>query len=460
MFRIRTYLTNACLAGFDLTVTALCHIVVWQLELHRTLGPASSQPSPVSARSLALGFVLLLWVALASYFRLYHSRRLDSPFADTAILLKMGLASWIVLEGSAHLLSQLTLTPFFLLRFEAINTFTLVAARLALRLLARELRRRGRNVKNLVLVSTPELGNRVVERIEQRAHLGYRIVRRLPDSGLRLEEEPRLIEKLQNTLSTMAVEDVIIALPAAAHNLTAQLARECESRGVNVRIVPDLFPVIQSDTQVYDLDGIPLINVRLYPTEYLRYAILKRVFDVGASLAILALFSPFYVLIAILVKLSSPGPVHFVQERVGLNGKKFKILKFRTMRGDVNPDTHWTVPNDPHVTTIGRCLRRSNLDEFPQFLNVLKGDMSIVGPRPERPVFLERFRRQIPEYMARHYVKTGITGWAQVNGWRGDTSISQRVACDLYYIRNWAFGLDLKIVLLTVLRTFFHRNAY
>ena len=143
-----------------------------------------------------------------------------------------------------------------------------------------------------------------------------------------------------------------------------------------------------------------------------------------------------------------------------MNGRKFKMLKFRTMRSGLDSDTHWTVPNDPHVTAVGRFLRRSNLDEIPQFWNVLKGDMSIVGPRPERPVFLERFRRQVPEYMARHYVKTGITGWAQVNGWRGDTSISQRVAHDLYYIRNWAFGLDLKIILLTVLRSFFHRNAY
>jgi len=460
MFRIRTYLTNACLVGFDLTVTALCHMAVWQLELNAFLGPTPRQNSINPDRLLALGFVLILWTVLACYFRLYHSRRLDSPFADAVTLLKIGLASWVILEGSGHLLPQLTPTPLFLLRFEALNTLMLVAARVALRLLVREMRRGGRNVKNLVLVATPELGNRVAEKIEQRAHLGYRIVRQHPYSDVDFEEAPRLVEELQNTLSSMAVEDVIIALPAGAHNLTAQLARECESRGINVRIVPDLFPLIQSDTQVYDLDGIPLINVRVYPTEYLRYAILKRFFDVCASLAVLVLFSPLYVLIALLVKLSSPGPVLFVQERVGLNGKKFKMLKFRTMRADLNPDTHWTVPNDPHVTTVGCFLRRSNLDEIPQFFNVLKGDMSIVGPRPERPIFLERFRRQVPEYMARHYVKSGITGWAQVNGWRGDTSISQRIACDLYYIRNWALGLDLKIVLLTVLRTFFHRNAY
>jgi Undecaprenyl-phosphate glucose phosphotransferase len=460
MFRTRTYLTNAGLASFDLTVTALCHIAVWQLDLYGTIVWAPGRSSRVPDRLLALGFVLILWIVLSAYFRLYHSRRLDSPFADAVTLLKVGLASWIVLEGSAHFLPQLTPTPLFFLRFEVVSTFALVAARVALRLLVRELRRHGRNVKNLVLVATPEIGIRVAEKIEQRAYLGYRIVHQIPYFGIDPGEAPRLVEEFQNALSLIAVEDVIIALPAGAHHLTAQLARECESRGVNVRIVPDLFPLIQSDTQVYDLDGIPLINVRLYPTEYLRYAILKRAFDVVASLAILVVFSPVYLLIALLVKLSSPGPVLFVQDRVGLNGRTFKMLKFRTMRAGLNSDTHWTVPNDPHVTTLGRWLRSSNLDEIPQFLNVLKGDMSIVGPRPERPFFLERFRRQVPEYMVRHYVKSGITGWAQVNGWRGDTSITQRIACDLYYIRNWALGLDLKIVFLTVLRTFFHRNAY
>jgi exopolysaccharide biosynthesis polyprenyl glycosylphosphotransferase len=204
------------------------------------------------------------------------------------------------------------------------------------------------------------------------------------------------------------------------------------------------------------------VNVRLYPTEYFGYVVFKRVFDFVVSLAVLILFSPLYLLIALLIKLTSPGPLLFSQERVGLNGRKFRMLKFRTMypNPSLDPDSHWTIANDPHVTPFGRWLRRTSLDELPQFWNVLKGDMSIVGPRPERPFFLEKFRQEVPEYMARHYVKSGITGWAQVNGWRGDTPIAERVAHDLYYIRNWGLGFDIKILFLTLMRNVFQGDAY
>jgi len=189
---------------------------------------------------------------------------------------------------------------------------------------------------------------------------------------------------------------------------------------------------------------------------------LKRAFDILASFVGLIVLSPLLGLVALVVRLTSPGPVFYASSRVGQGGRTFKMLKFRTMSHNsaVDTATGWTQPNDPRVTNLGRWLRRSNLDELPQFLNVLKGEMSIVGPRPERPAFIERFRKEIPDYRLRHYVKSGITGWAQVNGWRGDTSIPHRLAHDLYYIRNWAFGLDIKILFLTLTRTFFHRNAY
>jgi Undecaprenyl-phosphate glucose phosphotransferase len=311
-------------------------------------------------------------------------------------------------------------------------------------------------------VSSPELGDRLCRKLAQRSHYGYRILGPLEHAKGTPESDSRLLQEFRQSLRSSRVDDVILALPARAHGLGTRLVDECESRGINVRLVPDLFPFIQSDTQVYDLDGLPLVNVRLYPTEYLGYVFLKRALDVVASLAVLVLLFPLCLLIAVLIKLTSPGPVFLAQERVGLNGKKFKMLKFRTMRSDGPQDleTHWTTHDDPNITPQGRWLRRSNLDELPQFLNVLKGDMSLVGPRPERPFFIEQFRLEIPDYMIRHYVKCGITGWAQVNGWRGDTSIQERLAHDLYYIRNWALTFDVKIIFMTLTRSFFHRNAY
>lgn len=462
MFRIRAFLISLYLAGFDLTVTAVCFIAV----LSRELGRASRRPDwhalTAPEHLFALGWVVCVWLALLGYFDMYRSRRMNSAFSDLTILFKAALTSLVILEGLAHWVTSLKPTPLFLFGFTTVNLLALSVARLMARLLLRELRRRGYNTKNMILVTSAELGERLVTKFRQRGHYGYRIVRHIQYAQDGIASANRVEKELEEGLGSAPIDDVILALPAVARDLTARLVDRCETHGVNVRVVPDLFPLIQSDTQVYDLDGIPLVNLRLYPTEYFGYLILKRILDVALSLAVLLLLSPVCILVALLIKLTSPGPVFFAQERVGLNGKRFKMLKFRTMgyAPAGGSDSAWTMPNDPRVTPFGRWLRRSNLDELPQFLNVLKGDMSIVGPRPERPFFIERFRQEVPEYMLRHYVKSGITGWAQVNGWRGDTSIRDRVAHDLYYIRNWALSLDIKILFLTLTRTFFHRNAY
>ena len=227
-------------------------------------------------------------------------------------------------------------------------------------------------------------------------------------------------------------------------------------------LAPDLFRVVKPQAQVYNLDGIPLINARAYPTERMDYLFLKRAFDLSASTLLLIVLAPFLLLIALAVKWSSPGPVFFRQERVGLNGRKFWICKFRTMAmaSRCISDTRWTTAQDERITWVGKFLRRTGLDELPQLLNVFRGDMSMVGPRPERPHFVEIFKREIPDYMLRHYMKSGITGWAQVNGWRGDTSIRKRIECDLYYMQHWALWFDLKIILLTLVRGLYHTNAY
>ena len=462
MFKVRALLINSCLALFDLSVTAFSFFAVLNAEGARLGLEPGSRSILTPEHLLALGGVIVVWMASLAYFDMYRSRRMESPFADLTILFKAALASLVVLLGAAHRVAPLCYTPRFLFALTAGNFLVLSLARFLVRQLLRELRRRGHNTKNMILVASPQMGERIEAKLWQRAHYGYRIVRNITCSQNAADGNEQVLRELAAALETAPMPDIILALPAEARDLTTRLVDECENRGANVRVVPDLWPLIQGDTQVYDLDGIPLVNLHLYPTEYFGYVVLKRILDLVVSLAILLLLSPLYLFIALMVKLTSPGPVLFVQERVGLNGRKFRMLKFRTMSDTGRADAlhGWTKPNDPRVTPIGRWLRRSNLDELPQFLNVLKGEMSIVGPRPERPAFIERFRKEVPDYRLRHYVKSGITGWAQVNGWRGDTSIPLRIAHDLYYIRNWALGLDIKILFLTLTRTFFHRNAY
>ena len=462
MFKIRAYLTNFYLVCLDLTITAACFLAVSWGEL-RSAGKLTTRHAVGGAdQALALGCVLGVSLASLFYFRMYHSRRMHSVFADLVILTKASVATLVCLDVLAHFVADLHPSRFFLIRFVTANLIVLSMARLGIRICLRELRRRGLNTKGLLLVASPELSIRLCSKLAEGSHYGYRILGPIEVARYTPASRPSLCERFSETLRASRVDEVILGLPAEARELSAAIVGECESRGINVRLVPDLFPLIQSDTQVYDLGGLPLINVRLYPTEYFGYVVLKRGLDLVMAFLVLALFSPVFLTIAALIKLTSQGPVLRAQERMGLNGKKFKMLKFRTMHYPEtwDPETHWTKRNDPDVTPLGRWLRRSNLDELPQFLNVLKGEMSLVGPRPERPFFIEQFRQEVPDYMVRHYVKCGITGWAQVNGWRGDTSIRERFAHDLYYVQNWALSFDFKILTLTLLRSFFHPNAY
>ena len=457
MFHLRVYLTNICLAGFDLVVTAACFAVAGYAALGsgRSISGLTSLLSMENAASPAP--LLIVWISLSCYFGMYRSRRLDSPLADCFVIFKVGMVAWMLCQSAIVLLPAMQSAKSLTLTFVAATCVTLATARSALRLTLREFRRRGYNVKRLLLVASEELGDRLERKIAERSHYGYRIAARLACNGPGEGLGAGLIERVRDLLRSGGIDDVILALPVRANELSARLVAECESQGINVRIVPDLFPLIQADTQIYDFDGIPLVNARLYPAEFLGYFVFKRAFDLCVSVLVLILFSPLFLVLSLLVKFTSPGPVFFTQDRVGMNGRRFRIIKFRTMSAapSLDPDSHWTVHNDSNITPLGRWLRRLNFDELPQFFNVLKGEMSIVGPRPERPFFLERFKEEVPEYMARHYVKSGITGWAQVNGWKGDTPIPQRVAHDLYYIRNWAVSFDIKILFLTLARTIF-----
>jgi Undecaprenyl-phosphate glucose phosphotransferase len=275
-------------------------------------------------------------------------------------------------------------------------------------------------------------------------HIGYRglpLLGTLGDVGEIIQRE--------------RIDQVYVALPLEEHVKMLTVIDQTSREVVDVRVVPDLLQFIAIRARLEDLDGVPMIAINDVPLQGFN-SVLKRLIDIGISAAALAVLALPMAIIAALIKLTSPGPVFYRQERMGLDGLGFTVYKFRSMYADAEQVTGpvWARDNDPRTTPLGRYLRRWDLDELPQFWNVLVGDMSIVGPRPERPYFVEQFKHRIPQYMLRHKVKAGITGWAQVNGWRGNTSLEKRIEYDLYYIENWSVGLDLKIMWLTVLRGF------
>ena len=324
--------------------------------------------------------------------------------------------------------------------------------------------RAGIGLKRILIAGAGDLGRMVADRILQHRELGYQVVGFLDDRaggdhiGYRGLPLLGMLDDVAEIAQRERVDHLYVALPLEEHtkllNLMEIASREC----IDVKVVPDLLQFIALRARLEDLDGLPIINVNDVPLQGVNSWI-KRVIDValsGAAVIVLAL--PFAI-IAALVRLTSPGPVFYRQERMGLDGKAFTVYKFRSMYIGAEDTTGpvWARKDDPRATPVGRWLRRLDLDELPQFLNVLKGDMSIVGPRPERPFFVQQFKHRIPQYMLRHKVKAGITGWAQVNGWRGNTSLEKRIEYDLYYIENWSVTLDLKIMWLTLVRGLFQR---
>ncbi len=270
------------------------------------------------------------------------------------------------------------------------------------------------------------------------------------------------LDEIEQLAIGNGIDDVVIAVPPDRLGELSELRKVLSPLCAPMRLVLDVGESMESKQRLFSVGQVLLLDLQGSTAESVLYIILKRAFDLVFAASVLILGAPVLLLIALLVRLSSPGPVFFVQERVGLNGKLFRMFKFRTMTvsAQADSDTRWTVKNDPRCTRFGRALRQTGLDELPQFFNVLKGEMSVVGPRPERPMLVQRFMQSVGNYNRRHYLKVGITGWAQVHGWRGDTSIEKRVEYDLYYVRHWTLTLDLLIVMPTLVRGFTDKNAY
>jgi Undecaprenyl-phosphate glucose phosphotransferase len=326
-------------------------------------------------------------------------------------------------------------------------------------------RNQERGFIKVLIVGSDRFAQQTAHRLKEQRILRCTVVGfvRLPDQETETSGSPIIeLNEFNDWYKEGQVDDVVIAIPPDRFAEIPQISSIFQMYSLPIRIRLDFGDGVFVREQLFDLGGLFLLDLRATPAESVVYLVLKRGFDVLFSTLAIIVGSPLMLLVALSVRITSPGPIFFTQERIGLNGKKFRMFKFRTMKvSDASEsDTRWTTLDDPRRTKVGTFLRRFNLDELPQFFNVLKGDMSVVGPRPERPYFVHKFLQDIEKYNTRHFLKVGITGWAQVNGLRGDTSIIDRVEYDLYYLRNWSLGFDLRIILLTLLRQFFNRNAY
>ena len=347
--------------------------------------------------------------------------------------------------------------------FAALTPLSMLGLRLCIYFYVRNARKRGRNLRRVLIVGAGHAGRRLAKSFELYPWMGFQVVGFLDDHKT---DEPNVLGKVDEILPLLdsasnPIHYVYIALPLHAVGKIEQLISSLSSRLVHVCLVPDLLQHDIINSRITDVDGLPVLHIiDEAPMDFRRFV--KRSLDVVFSLMVLILLSPLLLIIALLVLLSSKGPVLYRQERMGLNGKCFHMLKFRSMpiTAEQESGAVWAKKGENRATPVGRILRRTSLDELPQFINVLKGDMSVVGPRPERPVFIKDFKDRIPRYMLRHKMKAGITGWAQVNGWRGNTSLEKRIQHDIYYIQNWSLRLDVKIMILTVWKGFINRNAY
>ena len=351
--------------------------------------------------------------------------------------------------------------------FYLFSVFFTSFERYSLRKILSALRKRGFNQKHIILVGYSSVSDRFIDLCKKNPDWGYHIygiVDDLAEQGTAYRGISVIgkINSLRTLLSGNTIDEIAITLPLAAYEKLPGIVSTCEKSGVHTKFIPDYQEIIHSKPIAEDMDGLPIINIRNVPLTEPMNAMLKRMMDIAGSLVGILLFGPLMIIVAILIKLDSPGPIIFKQERVGLHNRPFMMFKFRSMRvqKDEEEKKAWTVEGDPRVTGIGKIIRKTSIDELPQFFNVLRGDMSLVGPRPERTQFVEMFKEQIPRYMIKHQVRPGMTGWAQVNGFRGDTSIPGRIKCDLWYIENWSFGLDIKILFLTVWKGFVNKNAY
>ncbi len=466
MLRAHSRLFEHLALAADLVLVGACWLSAYALRFY-VVGPPLVTPDipPLSDYLIQLVPILLVWGIAFRSFGLYRPRRLGSRLSEWVDVAKASTLGVLVLvAGMAFLFKEYEYSRVVILYFWAMSIVTLSLWRATFREGLRFARRHGMNVRRALVVGSAGPAAEIVAALRRRPDVGVQVLGLVGDQA---EHGPShapwlgKFEELRAVLDREIVDIVFVALPHADSARLSFVLQEIADDPVTIHLVPDVYGLTSLRGGIEEFEGVPLIHLRESPLHGWN-RLLKRAMDVTVGGLVLLATAPLLGLIALGIRLTSPGPVLLGQERMGLDGRRFTMLKFRTMRVDAEAATGpvWAAADDPRRTRLGALLRRFSLDELPQLFNVLRGQMSLVGPRPERPVFVDEFRRRFPGYMLRHKVKAGITGWAQINGWRGNTSLEKRLEYDLYYIERWSLAFDLWILAHTLWRGFFDKNAY
>lgn len=453
----------------DALVVAVSYMLAWYLKF---ASPFSNSDPSIGALSMGTYFEMLILIVpgcliLYYAFNLYTAKRATVHKYEILNIFQANTVGLVILMAGWYMVSQIHFSRLMMGYFYLLNITLTALVRSLIRVLLQYFREKGYNLKYILLVGYSRAAEEYIGRINSNPQWGY-VIRGILDDSVpsgTLYKGVKVLGRIDNLhyiLPQNKLDEIAITLSLKDYDHLERIVDMCEKSGVHTKFIPDYNSLFPSRPYTEDLMGLPVINIRYVPLSNTLNWIAKRIVDIMAALVGLIVSFPIMLCAAIAVGCTSRGPVIFKQERIGLHNKPFKMYKFRTMvvQKPSKEAQGWTTKDDPRVTKVGKFLRRTSIDELPQLFNILKGDMSVVGPRPERPQFVEKFKEEIPRYMVKHQVRPGLTGWAQINGYRGDTSIKRRIEYDIFYIENWTMSFDIKIMFLTIFKGFINKNAY
>ena len=453
----------------DAVVIAASYMLAWYIRFASPFYNIDPATGVLSMRT----YFQMLYAIVPGYLILYYNFNLYTPKRATVHkyeilnIFQANVVGLILLMAGWYLVEQIHFSRAMMAYFFVLNILLTTLGRSLIRMVLQYFREKGYNLKYILLVGYSRAAEEYINRINANPQWGY-VVRGILDDRVpsgTLYKGIKVLGKIENLLYILPenkLDEIAITLSLKDYDNLEHIVDICEKSGVHTKFIPDYNSMFPSRPYTEDLMGLPVINIRYVPLTNTLNWVAKRVVDIAVSVVGIIVSSPVMLIAAIAIACTSRGPVIFKQERIGLHNKPFKMYKFRTMEVQ-KPSTEakgWTTKDDPRVTKVGKFLRRTSIDELPQLFNILKGDMSVVGPRPERPQFVEKFKEEIPRYMVKHQVRPGLTGWAQINGYRGDTSIKRRIEYDIFYIENWTMSFDIKIMFLTIFKGFINKNAY